>query len=47
MRDFLATPWVVFNLADVAVVVGLGGYLLARLRAVRTRTAVMPEEVTT
>ena len=47
VRDFLATPWVVFNLADVAVVVGLGGYLLARLRAVQTRTALMPEEVTT
>ena len=32
VRDFLATPWIVFNLADVAVVVGIGAYLLARVR---------------
>jgi lipoprotein signal peptidase len=31
VRDFLATPWVVFNIADVAVVVGLCAYLLVRL----------------
>ena len=33
VRDFLATPWVVFNLADVAVVVGLFGLLAARRSA--------------
>ena len=32
VRDFLATPWIVFNLADVAVVLGIGTYLLARVR---------------
>jgi lipoprotein signal peptidase len=32
VRDFLHTPWVVFNLADVAVVVGIGAYLVARFR---------------
>ncbi|TML93885.1 MAG: signal peptidase II [Actinobacteria bacterium] len=32
VRDFLATPWIVFNLADMAVLVGIGAYLLARLR---------------
>jgi signal peptidase II len=33
VRDFLATPWIVFNLADVAVVVGIGAYLLARAKS--------------
>lgn len=46
VRDFLATPWVVFNLADVAVLVGLIGYL-SHLRAARTRTALLLEEVRT
>ncbi|MGZ4734107.1 MAG: signal peptidase II [Acidimicrobiia bacterium] len=32
VHDFLATPWVVFNLADMAVVAGLTGLLTARLR---------------
>lgn len=32
VRDFLATPWVVLNLADLAVVAGLCGYLLVQLR---------------
>jgi Lipoprotein signal peptidase len=29
VRDFLATPWVVLNLADLAVIVGLAGWLTA------------------
>jgi signal peptidase II len=33
VRDFLATPWIVFNLADVAVVVGIAAYLAAQARA--------------
>lgn len=45
VRDFLATPWVVFNLADVAVVVGLVGYLLARLRTTRIESPRVLEEV--
>jgi lipoprotein signal peptidase len=31
VRDFLATPWIVFNVADVAVVAGLCAYLLVRM----------------
>jgi signal peptidase II len=30
VRDFLATPWVVFNLADVAVLAAIGGLIAAR-----------------
>ncbi len=30
VHDFLATPWIVFNLADVAVVAGLVGLVLTR-----------------
>ena len=35
VRDFLATPWVVLNLADVAVIAGLAGWLAARHRSSR------------
>jgi signal peptidase II len=31
VHDFLATPWVVFNLADLAVAAGVGGFVLATL----------------
>jgi signal peptidase II len=31
VRDFLAAPWIVFNVADVAVVAGLCAYLLVRM----------------
>lgn len=44
VHDFLATPWIVFNVADVAVVAGLAG-LLARSRcagAGLARTALLP-----
>jgi len=27
VRDFLATPWIVFNLADIAVVAGILGFV--------------------
>ena len=33
VRDFIATPWVVLNVADLAVVVGLIGWLVTRSRA--------------
>ena len=32
VHDFLATPWVVFNLADVAVLAGFVGLAVTRLR---------------
>ncbi len=36
VRDFLATPWVVLNLADLAVVAGLLGWLTTRHTAQNT-----------
>ena len=36
VHDFLATPWIVFNLADVAVTAGLAGLVLSRPRHSRT-----------
>ena len=33
VRDFLPTPWLVFNLADVAMVVGVGLFYLDSYRA--------------
>jgi lipoprotein signal peptidase len=35
VHDFLATPWIVFNLADVAVTAGLAGLVLTRARPSR------------
>jgi lipoprotein signal peptidase len=32
VHDFLATPWIVFNVADVAVAAGLIGLIVTRLR---------------
>ncbi|HSH61363.1 MAG TPA: signal peptidase II [Acidimicrobiales bacterium] len=32
VRDFITSPWVVWNLADLAVVVGIGGYAWGHLR---------------
>ncbi len=32
VHDFIATPWIVLNLADVAVLVGVVGYLMAAIR---------------
>jgi lipoprotein signal peptidase len=43
VRDFLATPWVVFNVADVAVVIGV----LASLRGVVQARAAGTMGVTT
>lgn len=31
VHDFIATPWVVFNIADVAVLIGLAGFYRDRL----------------
>ena len=38
VRDFLTTPWAVVNVADLAVVAGIIGWLVARARAPRTAT---------
>jgi len=40
VRDFLATPWIILNLADVAVAAGLAGWLLTDHH--RTRKEVNP-----
>ncbi len=40
VHDFLATPWIVFNLADVAVAGGLIGLVVIRLRSPRTTSSV-------
>ncbi|MDX1620369.1 MAG: signal peptidase II [Nitriliruptorales bacterium] len=41
VRDFLSTPWVVFNLADVALVVGTCWYVTAAItRTDRVRRVV-------
>lgn len=40
VHDFLATPWIVFNLADVAVAVGLARLVLTRTR--HSRRKVIP-----
>jgi signal peptidase II len=35
VHDFIVTPWIVFNLADVAVVAGIVGLIAHRLRCGR------------
>jgi lipoprotein signal peptidase len=40
VHDFLATPWIVFNLADVAVLAGLVGLILTRTHHPRTEEAI-------
>ena len=43
VRDFLATPWVVLNLADLAVIAGLAGWLTTHHAAHHTtRKGVTP-----
>ena len=42
VRDFLATPWIVLNLADLAVVIGLAGWLIHRTHPTPTRKEVIP-----
>lgn len=42
VRDFLATPWVIVNVADVAVVAGVLGFLAARGRPRPFRGEVIP-----
>jgi signal peptidase II len=32
VRDFVATPWVLWNIADLAVLVGIAGYAWGHLR---------------
>lgn len=39
VHDFVATPWIVFNLADVAIVAGLVGLTAYGLRRERARAA--------
>ena len=43
VRDFVPTPWVLWNLADLAVVVGIAGYAWGHLR--RRPTSHSGEEV--
>ena len=42
VRDFLATPWVVLDLADLAVVAGLAGWLIHQHHSTRIREEVTP-----
>ena len=44
VRDFVATPWVIWNLADLAVLVGIAGYAWGHLRPAASMTE-HPEEV--
>ena len=45
VQDFLATPWVVFNLADVAVIAGLIGLVVTRRRSTRISTSSVGEVI--
>jgi signal peptidase II len=45
VRDFVATPWVLWNLADLAVLIGIGGYAWGHLRGAAPPSDVL-EEVT-
>jgi signal peptidase II len=44
VRDFMATPWVLWNLADLAVLLGIAGYALGHLHRPEPTTN-HPEEV--
>ena len=44
VRDFVPTPWVLWNLADLAVLVGIAGYAWGHLRPGEPTTD-DPEEV--
>jgi signal peptidase II len=44
VRDFVATPWVIWNLADLAVLIGIAGYAWGHLRPTASTTE-HPEEV--
>ena len=48
VRDFLATPWIVLNVADLAVAVGIVGWLVAgsRRTASTAHTLTRPPSVT-
>jgi len=37
VHDFLATPWVLLNVADIAVFVGMAGTVIASGPALRSR----------
>lgn len=39
VHDFVATPWIIFNMADVAIVAGLVGLVAHGLRRERARSA--------
>ena len=45
VRDFVPTPWVLWNLADLAVFVGIGGYAWGHLRRRQPTSHHCEEEV--